>query len=488
MTDTEKRKVDNWYLGPMLGKGGYSWVKTGFNIKTGKAVALKFMNKAEGDWIKEQAEQVSVEIEALKKISHANVMKLYAYNLNCQYPEKSGKLIPTILLVLEMAPGGELFDILYYTQKLEETVARSYFQQLMAGLKAIHKAGITHRDLKPQNLLMDKYFRLKITDFGLSNIFEDDTEKLMKTTYVGTKGYQAPELLLNRKYTNACDLFACGVILFIMLMGYPPFEEALASDSWYKCIAQKKYTKFWKKHSTDGKGNTGISEGAQELIYNLICYQPGERFTIKDVEENDWFKKKGLEQKELKNHLQKLHRQAVKKKRADPNKQEQLQMSEIRARALDANVKIPKAPEHLPLFNTHELVSNDNNTPMQNAYSVLLAVERYILTKKGQIEWDKTSSYELIGRLMLASKEQIEILVNIYEDEDEDGKVKNIVVFRRTNGSHHSFHTFFQGLFSYIREFVVDDGEEEKKEDTKLETEVEVFFNNQIYKKYLPQI
>eukprot|EP00494_Astrolonche_serrata_P024509 UN24768 len=242
----ERRKVDNWYLGPMLGKGGYSWVKTGYNIKTNKPVALKFMNKAEGNWAKEQAEQVSTEIDALKKISHPNVMKLYAYNLTAKYPEKDGKFIDTILLVLEMAPGGELFDILYYTQSLKENVARSYFQQLISGLKGIHDKNITHRDLKPQNLLLDKHFRLKITDFGLSNIFEDETEKLMKTTYVGTKGYQAPELLLNRKYTNACDLFSCGVILFIMLTGYPPFEEAKATDSWYKCIAQKNMANFGK--------------------------------------------------------------------------------------------------------------------------------------------------------------------------------------------------------------------------------------------------
>jgi len=226
-------------------------------------------------------------------------------------------------------------------------------------------------------------------------------------------------------------------------------------------LHKKKYAKFWKKHSTDGKGNTGISEGAQELIYNLICYQPGERFTIKDVEENDWFKAKGLEQKELKQHLQKLHRQAVKKKKADPNKQEQLQMSEIRARALENDVEIPKAPEHLPLFNTHELVANKDSTAKQTAYSVLLAVERYVLTKQGQVDWDK-SSYELTGRLLLASKEQVEIGTNIYEDEDG----KNIVVFRRVSGSHHSFHTFFQGLFSYIGHFVEDGEEKDSKKDS----------------------
>ena len=162
-------------------------------------------------------------------------MKLYAYNLNAQYPtagrdakddthgkskaHSDQKYIDTILLVLEYAPGGELFDVLYYTSSLKEVVARTYFKQIINGLEACHNANVVHRDLKPQNLLLDSKYNLKITDFGLSKIIQSDADAVMKTTYVGTRGYQAPELLLNQKYDLKCDIFSVGVILFILMAG-----------------------------------------------------------------------------------------------------------------------------------------------------------------------------------------------------------------------------------------------------------------------------
>lgn len=176
------RSIGRWYIGETLGKGGYSWVKKGYDKKTTKCVALKFMAKADASWAQEQTRQVITEIESLKQIRHPNVMKLYAYNLNAKYPTKEKEKIDCILLVLEYAPGGELFDILYYTSALESHVARTYFRQFIAGLEACHNAGVAHRDLKPQNLLLDAKFNLKITDFGLSKVFESDADTIMKTT------------------------------------------------------------------------------------------------------------------------------------------------------------------------------------------------------------------------------------------------------------------------------------------------------------------
>ena len=153
-------------------------------------------------------------------------MKLYAYNLNAKYPmtdddgkeDSTGKSKPvpqqkyidTVMFVMEYAPGGELFDILYYTSALKEAVARTYFKQIINGLEACHNANVVHRDLKPQNLWLDFKFNLKITDFGLSKIIQSD---------VGTRGYQAPELLLGQKYDLKCDIFSVGVILFILMAG-----------------------------------------------------------------------------------------------------------------------------------------------------------------------------------------------------------------------------------------------------------------------------
>jgi serine/threonine protein kinase len=246
--ERKPRAIGRWYIGETLGKGGYSWVKKGYDKKTSKCVALKFMAKADSSWAEEQTKQVITEIESLKQIRHHNVMKLYAYNLNAKYPTREREKLECILLVLEYAPGGELFDILYYTSALEPTIARTYFRQFIHGLEACHSAGVAHRDLKPQNLLLDAKFNLKICDFGLSKVFESDNDTVMKTTYVGTRGYQAPELLLNRPYDLGCDVFSAGVVLFILLTGYPPFEEARKSDRWFRPLAKESYKRFWDLH------------------------------------------------------------------------------------------------------------------------------------------------------------------------------------------------------------------------------------------------
>ena len=167
--------IGRWYISETLGKGGYSWVTKGYDRETGKCVALKYMGQADESWVVEQSKQIVTEIESLKQIHHANVMKLYAYNLNARYPTKDDKTgkettVGTILLVLEYVPGGELFDILYYTSALEEIIARTYFRQMIAGLEACHNAGIVHGHLKPQNFLLDSRFNIKITDFGISKV------------------------------------------------------------------------------------------------------------------------------------------------------------------------------------------------------------------------------------------------------------------------------------------------------------------------------
>lgn len=216
-----------------MGKGGYSWVKKGYDRKDGRVVALKFTSKAKGDWSASQSKQIQNEIEALRQIKDKHVLQLLAYNLNAKYPQKDGLIIPSVLLVLEYLPGGELFDILYYTAALSEKIARTYFKQLMDGMEACHAAGICHRDIKPQNLLLDANFQLKIADFGLAKVFEKDEDALMRTFYVGTRGYQSPEILKKKEYTTACDVFSCGVVLFILLAGYPPFEAATPKCRWY---------------------------------------------------------------------------------------------------------------------------------------------------------------------------------------------------------------------------------------------------------------
>jgi len=343
------RKVGQYILGETLGKGGYSWVKKGVDEKTKQPVALKFMARVEKSWEKEQAQHVRTEIKSLMRLDHVNVMKLYAYNLNCLYPEKSGTSLRTILLVLEFCPGGELFDILYYTNQLDPITARTYFIQMMRAIKACHDVGIVHRDIKPQNLLMDGNFQLKLTDFGLSFLGREGVESdriMMNTHYVGTRGYQAPELLKRLPYSKACDIFSAGVVLFILLTGYPPFEEAMKTDKWFNPLYKEDADTFWKQH----KG-CGIHNDCKYLLSRMMAYRPHDRPTLEQVLNHPWVsgeRAKVHKPQELARVLKNRHREARRRRRHDEKKMKEMQNSIKRQQQKTKTVRGPDISELSP--------------------------------------------------------------------------------------------------------------------------------------------
>jgi len=310
------RRVGKYEIYETLGKGGYSWVKRGYDTQNETVVALKFQARVTDEWALEQAEQVRTEIKSLTSMRHEHVTKLYAYNLSARYMQKDGTPLKCILFVLEYCPGGELFDILYYTERMNDRMARTYLHQMVNGLAACHKTGIVHRDLKPQNLLMDADFKLKISDFGLSKIIESDADFLMRSTYVGTRGYQAPELLLNKKYSNMIDIFSLGVVFFIMLAGYPPFERAHKTDKWYYPLTKGDNKGFWEKHK-----NCKIGNDVRDLITGMLAYKPRSRWTIAEIMKHKWWSGKTMTDSELKAAVLKKYNKAIEKKHKDPRKQ-----------------------------------------------------------------------------------------------------------------------------------------------------------------------
>merc|ERR1719320_1476112 len=181
--------------------------------------------------------QVQTEIKSMVRINSPYVVKLYGFHAHCKYFDRNGKFCDTIMLILEYCPGGELFDIVFYTNQLDNVTARTYFVQLLNGLKSCHDAGIVHRDIKPSNLLLDKDYQLKITDFGQSHISKEKQKDL--STRCGTPGFQAPEIRRAENYTKSCDIFSCGVVLFILLTGHPPFVHASSKDKWYRPMCEK---------------------------------------------------------------------------------------------------------------------------------------------------------------------------------------------------------------------------------------------------------
>lgn len=139
-------------------------------------------------------------------------------------------------IVLELAEGGELFDYVANSGAFCYDTARSYFHQLLDGLAFAHSKNIAHRDLKPENLLFDKEFRLKLADWGFATLSQKKN-----TTVLGTESYMAPEIHLKMPYSaESVDLFASAIVLFIMVVGTPPFTRADTKDPYYNLIIQGK--------------------------------------------------------------------------------------------------------------------------------------------------------------------------------------------------------------------------------------------------------
>ncbi|XP_022885336.1 CBL-interacting protein kinase 23-like [Olea europaea var. sylvestris] len=209
--------IGRYKLGRTLGEGSFVKVKFARNVETNENVAIKILNK-EKVLKHKMIGQIKREISAMKLIRHPNVIRMYEAMANKM----------KIYIVMEFVTGGELFDkIVSQATKggLKEDEARKYFQQLINAVDYCHSRGVGHRDLKPENLLLAANGVLKVSDFGLSALPQQAREDGLLHTTFGTPSYVAPEVINNKGYNGAkADLWSCGVILFVLMAGYLPFE------------------------------------------------------------------------------------------------------------------------------------------------------------------------------------------------------------------------------------------------------------------------
>ncbi|XP_077243803.1 CBL-interacting serine/threonine-protein kinase 23-like isoform X2 [Tasmannia lanceolata] len=206
----------------------------------------------------------------MKLIKHPNVIQMHEVMASKT----------KIYIVLEFVTGGELFDKISSRGRLKEDEAKRYFQQLVNAVDYCHSRGVFHRDLKPENLLLDSSGVLKVSDFGLSALPQQVREDGLLYTTCGTPNYVAPEVINNKGYDGAkADLWSCGVILFVLMAGYLPFEESNLM-ALYKKIFKADFTcPSW------------FSSSAKKLITRILEPNPLTRITIPEVIENEWFKK-----------------------------------------------------------------------------------------------------------------------------------------------------------------------------------------------------
>ncbi|PSS26251.1 CBL-interacting serine/threonine-protein kinase [Actinidia chinensis var. chinensis] len=262
-------RVGRYEIGKTLGEGSFAKVKFAKNVDTGDFVAIKIIDR---DRVlhHRMVEQIKREISTMKLIKHPNVLKLIEVMASKT----------KIYIVLEYVDGGELFDKIAKQGRLKEDEARRYFQQLINAVDYCHSRGVYHRDLKPENLLLDSFGVLKVSDFGLSAFSQQVREDGLLHTACGTPNYVAPEVLNDKGYDGtSADIWSCGVILFVLMAGYLPFDEPNLMALYKRILKADFSCPSW------------FTSGAKKLIKRIIDPNPLTRITIPEILENDWFKK-----------------------------------------------------------------------------------------------------------------------------------------------------------------------------------------------------
>ncbi|OJJ05362.1 hypothetical protein ASPVEDRAFT_55267 [Aspergillus versicolor CBS 583.65] len=259
-----------------LGKGHFATVYLCVERATGTQYAVKMFEKRSGDSQKSQNESLMQEIGLLMSVSHRNLLCL-----KDTFDESDG-----VYLVLELAPQGELFNMIISKQKFTENETRHIFLQLFEGLKYLHDRGIVHRDIKPENILVaDDKLSVKLGDFGLAKIIGEDS---FTTTLCGTPSYVAPEILQEtrrRKYTKAVDIWSLGVVLYICLCGFPPFSDELYTpENPYTLAQQIKLGRFdYPSPYWDSVGDPAL-----DLIDRMLTVDVDKRITVDECLEHPW--------------------------------------------------------------------------------------------------------------------------------------------------------------------------------------------------------
>jgi len=276
---TQTEPIENYYtLGKEIGRGGFSVVVEGTSKKTGEKFAIKCIKKTmvEGEDIK----LLRREVQIMKKVNHPNVLKLYEVFEDDE----------EFFLVMELVIGKELFDKIVERGQYSEADASHIVRQIVSAVEYLHSQGIAHRDLKPENLLsadVDGKEVIKIADFGFSKNFGE--EKLM--TSCGSPGYVAPEVLTCESYDKSVDLWSVGVIVYILLCGYPPFYADNA-PALFKKIMDVKY-------DFDDPSWDEVSDLAKNLIRNLLVKDPKKRYTAQQCLADPWVQGQSLPNNKL---------------------------------------------------------------------------------------------------------------------------------------------------------------------------------------------
>ncbi|KAI5458026.1 kinase-like domain-containing protein [Mariannaea sp. PMI_226] len=269
-----------------VGRGAYASIKKAIPLDAQTPIfAVKLIHK--GYATKHgriSAKQLAMEVSLHSHIGqHPNIIEWFA----------SGEDTVWRWIAMEFAEGGDLFDKIEADVGVLEDIAQVYFMQLVSGVSFMHSKGVAHRDLKPENILMSQDGSLKLADFGMATMFEYKGQRKMSSTLCGSPPYIAPEILAcgrgdkksssGGKYSpDLVDVWSCGVILFVLLVGNTPWDEP-SKSSW----------EFQEYVRTSGRSSDALWERipteALSLLRGMMSIDPSKRFNFTKIRQHPWY-------------------------------------------------------------------------------------------------------------------------------------------------------------------------------------------------------
>ncbi|XP_061458790.1 testis-specific serine/threonine-protein kinase 1-like [Rhineura floridana] len=271
MDDAAVLKKRGYAMGANLGEGSYAKVKSAFSERLRFDVAVKIIDrrKAPPDFLERFLPR---EIDILAKVNHRSIIKTYEI-----FETSDGK----VYIVMELGAQGDLLEFIKTKGAMPEDIARKMFRQLCAAIKYCHDADIVHRDLKCENLLLDKDYHIKLSDFGFSKrLTRDEEGKIVHSkTFCGSAAYAAPEVLQGIPYEpKVYDMWSLGIILYIMVCGSMPYDDSNI----------RKMLRLQKEHRVHFPKSKNLTVECKDLVYRMLQPDVNRRLRIEEVLSHVW--------------------------------------------------------------------------------------------------------------------------------------------------------------------------------------------------------